>query len=111
MLKKKYIQLNISLYIVFIFIIKKFNERFKLYINYRTFNTFIVLNRNASPLIKKILIKFYAIRIYNKFDIIIIFNEIRIKKDHKKRIFFFINYNFYEYIIMLFDLYNAFATF
>ena len=111
MLKKKYTRLSISLYIVFIFIVKKFNKEFKFCINYRALNAFIVFNRNASSLIKKILIKFYITRIYNKFDIIIIFNEIRIKKGHKKRIIFFIKYDFYEYIIMLFDLYNAFVTF
>ena len=111
MLKKKYIRLNTSFYIVFIFIVKKFNKEFKLYINYRAFNAFIVFNRNVSSLIKKTLIKFYATRIYNKFDIIIIFNEIRIKKNYKKRIIFFTRYDFYKYIIMLFDLYNAFATF
>ena len=76
MLNKKYIRLNILFYVVFVFIVKKFNKEFKFYINYRAFNTFIVFNRNASFLIKKILIKFYAIRIYNKFDIIIIFNKI-----------------------------------
>ena len=76
MLKKRYIRLNTSLYIAFIFIIKKLNEKLELYIDYRTFNVFIIFNRNALSLIKKIFIKFYAIRIYNKFDIIIVFNEI-----------------------------------
>ena len=111
MLRKKYIRLNTLFYIAFIFIVKKLNKEFKLYVNYRTFNALIIFNRNASLLIKKILIKFYAIRIYNKFDIIIIFNEIRIKKDYKKRIAFLIKYDFYKYIIMLFDLYNVFITF
>ena len=76
MLKKKYIRSSTLFYIAFIFIIKKFNKRFKLYINYQIFNIFIIFSRNALFLIKKILIKFYTIQIYNKFDIIIIFNEI-----------------------------------
>ena len=111
MLKKKYIRLNTLFYIVFIFIVKKFNKGFKLYVNYRAFNVFIVFNRNALFLIKIFLIKFYAIRIYNKFDIIIIFNEIRVKKDYEKRIFFFTKYDFYKHMIILFDLYNVFVTF
>ena len=111
MLKKKYIRSSISFYVVFIFIIKKFNEGFKLYIDYRALNAFIVFNRNASPLIKETLIKFCIIRIYNKFDIIIIFNEIRVKKDYKERITFFTKYNLYKYMIISFDLYNAFITF
>ena len=84
MLKKGYIRLSTFSYIAFILIIKKSNKEFKLYIDYRVFNALIVFNQNASLLIKKIFIKFYAIRIYNKFDIIIIFNEIRIKKDYLK---------------------------
>ena len=111
MLKKKYIRFNTSLYVILILIIKKSNKGFRLYVDYRAFNTFIVFNRNAPSLIKKTLIKFCVIRIYSKFDIIIAFNKIRIKKDHKKRIVFFIRYNFYEYIIMSFDLYNVFITF
>ena len=111
MLKKEYIRLNISSYIAFIFIVKKPDEKLKLYVDYRAFNVFIVFNHNASPLIKKTLIKFYTIRIYNKFDIIIAFNEIRIKKNYEKKITFFIKYDFYEYIMMFFDLCNIFATF
>ena len=111
MLRKKYIRFNISLYIVFVLIVKKLNEKLKLYIDYQALNVFIVFNRNASSLIKKTFIKLYAARIYNKFDIIIIFNEIRIKEKHKKKIIFFIKYDFYKYMIMLFNLYNAFITF
>ena len=33
------------------------------------------------------------------------------KKDYKKRIIFFMKYDFYKYMIMLFNLYNAFITF
>ena len=86
---------------------KKLDKKLKIYINYRIFNAFISFNRNISPLIKKTLFKFYIIKIYNKFDIIIIFNEIRVKKDYKKKIIFFIKYKFYKYLVILFNLYNA----
>ena len=69
MLKKGYIRSNILFCIVFILIVKKSNKEFKFYIKYRIFNAFIVLNQNVSSLIKTTLIKFYRIRIYNKFDI------------------------------------------
>ena len=55
---------------------KNFDKELRFYINYKKFNIFIILNQNALLLIKKILIKFYVIKIYNKFDIIITFNEI-----------------------------------
>ena len=90
---------------------KKPDEKLRFYIDYKIFNIFIIFNRNALSLIKKILIKFYAIKIYNKFDIIIVFNEIRVKKNHEKKIVFLIKYNFYKYIIIFFGLYNASTIF
>ena len=111
MLEKEYIRSNILFYIVFILIVKKSDSGLRFYINYRTLNALIIFNKNASLLIKKTLANLCATRIYNKFDIIIIFNEIRIKNNYEKRIAFFIKYNLYEYIIMSFELYNAFAIF
>ena len=111
MLKKKYIKFNSLSYITFMLIVKKSDKEFRIYINYRVFNAFIILNRNASLLIKKTFAKLYAIKIYNKFDIIIIFNKIRIKKNHEKKIAFFIKYNLYKYMMMPFELCNALIIF
>ena len=111
MLKKRYIKLNSLSYIAFILIIKKFNKEFRIYVNYRAFNALIIFNRNALSLIKKTFTKLCATKIYNKFDIIIIFNKIKIKKGHEEKIAFLIKYNFYEYIIMFFELCNALITF
>ena len=110
-LKKKYIRFNTSFYVISILIIKKFDKRFRFYVDYQALNVFIVFNQNAFSLIKETFIKFYAIRIYNKFDIIVVFNKIRIKKDYKKKITFLIKYDLYEYIIIFFNLCNALATF
>ena len=109
-LGKKYIKLNTLFYIIFILIIKKSNNKLRFYINYRALNAFIILNKNILLLIKKILANLYATRIYNKFDIITIFNEIRIKNNYKKKIFL-IKYDLYKYIIIFFKLYNALAIF
>ena len=108
---KEYIKSSIFSYAVSIFIVKKFNKEFRIYIDYRILNFLIIKNRNALLLIKKTLIKLYAIKIFNKFNIIIIFNEIRIKKENEKKITFFTRYNLFEYIIILFELYNAFNIF
>ena len=62
MLKKSYIRLNISLYIVFIFIVKKFDDDLRIYVNYRALNVLIIRNRNILSLIKDILIKLYIIK-------------------------------------------------
>ena len=92
MLNKKYIKSSTFSYVAFIFIVKKLNKDFWIYIDYCVFNLLIIKNYNALFLIKKTLIKLYIIKIFNKFDIIITFNEIRIKeKDVKKnRLFYMI---------------------
>ena len=111
MFNKRYIKSNIFFYVTSIFIVKKLNEEFRIYIDYRAFNVLTIKNRNASLLIKKTLIKLYIIKIFNKFDIIAIFNEIRIKKENVKKIVFLTRYNLFEYVIISFELYNASSTF
>ena len=111
MLDKNYIKFNISLYAIFILIVKKFNKKLRLYVDYRALNAFIIFNRNISSLIKKTLIKLCAIKIYNKFNIIMIFNEIRVRENYKKKTTFFIKFDLYDYMIMLFNLCNFSITF
>ena len=110
-LNKNYIKFNIFSYVISILIVKKLNKKLKIYINYKIFNALIIFNRNISSLIKETLFKLYTIKIYNKFNIIATFNEIRIKKSYKKKIVFLIKYKLYEYFIILFDFYNAPTTF
>ena len=87
---KKYIKSSTFFYVTSIFIVKKSNKEFRICIDYRVLNFLIIKNRNAFLLIKEILIKLCAAKIFNKFNIIIIFNEIRIKKKDKEKITFFI---------------------
>ena len=110
-LEKEYIRLNTSLYVVLILIIKKSNKELRICINYRALNALTIKNRNVSSLIKEIIIKLCAIKIFIKFDIIAIFNEIRIKEDNKERIIFFTRYELFKYIVILFKLYNASSIF
>ena len=78
MLNKEYIKSSIFSYVISIFIVKKSNKDFRIYINYRVFKLLTIKNRNAFFLIKKTLIKLCIVKIFNKFNIITIFNEIRI---------------------------------
>ena len=61
MLKKKYIKSNILFYIIFILIVKKSNKGLRFYINYQILNAFIIFNKKALLLIKKILANLYTI--------------------------------------------------
>ena len=111
MLSKNYIRSSTSFYAASILIIKKSNKRLRVYIDYRALNALIVFNKNALSLIKKTLIKLYVVKIYSKFDIIVAFNEIRIKKEEKHKTIFLTRYNLFEYNVMSFELYNALVTF
>ena len=75
---KEYIRPNILPYVIPVLIIKKPDNSLKIYINYKVLNFLIIKNRNTLLLIRKTLSRLYKIRVYLKFDIIIIFNKIRI---------------------------------
>ena len=111
MLGKDYIRPSTSPYVVSILIIKKSNKRLRVYINYRALNALTVSNRNAPSLIKKTLTKLCAAKIYSKFDIIVAFNEIRMKKEEEHKTTFLTRYDLFEYNVMPFELYNASVTF
>ena len=84
-LNKKFIKFNFFEYVASILIIKKLKNNLKICNNYKIFNALTIKNKNVFFLIKKTLIKLYLTKIYNKFDIIIAFNEMRIKKNEKKK--------------------------
>ena len=76
MLKKKFIKHNNSKYIIFVFIVKKLKKKLWVYVNYHVFNAFTLKNHNVLSFIKNTLTYFYHAKIYNKFNIIIIFKLI-----------------------------------
>lgn len=51
------------------------------------------------------------IKRYIKFDIIVVYNKVKIKKQYEEKITFLIKYNLFEYIMMFFELCNALNTF
>ena len=110
-LNKKYIKFNTLKYVVLMLIMKKLNNKLRMCVNYKALNKLIIKNRNAFFLIKNTLIKLCFVKYFNKFDIIAIFNEIRMRYNDKKKTTFFIKYDFFEYVVMLFELCNAFEIF
>ena len=106
MLEKKFIRYSKSDYILSVLIVKKSEENLCIYINYQALNTFTIKNRNVSPLIKNTFARLCAAKIYTKFDIIAVFNKVRIYRDNKYKIVFITRYNLFEYIVILFDLCN-----
>ena len=80
MLSKNFIRFSYFDYFFSVLIVKKSENEFKICVDYRILNIFTIKNRNTSSLIREILIRLCAAKIYIKFDIIATFNEIRIKK-------------------------------
>ena len=111
MLDKNYIRLSISLYAALVLIVKKSNEELRSYINYRALNALTIKNRNILSLIREIIVRLYAIRIFIKFDIIIAFNEIKIKVEEEEKTTFLTYYKLFKYIIIPFELYNISRVF
>ena len=111
MLDKKYIKFNTLKYVVSMLIIKKLNNELRVCVNYKILNKLIIKNQNALFLIKNTLTKLCFVKYFNKFDIIAIFNEIRMRHSDKKKTAFLIKYNLFEYVVMLFELCNAFEIF
>jgi len=79
----------------------------RIYVNYKALNTFIIKNRNILLLIKEILQQLCKIKFYNKFNIIAIFNKIRMRSSNKHKTIFIICYNLFKYVVILFELYNV----
>ena len=76
MLRKGYIRPSTFLYIALVLIIKKPDRGLRIYIDYYILNTLIIKNRNASLFIREIIVKLYSAKIFIKFNIITIFNEV-----------------------------------
>jgi len=111
MLEKKIIRRNQLDYVLLVLIIKKSKKDIRIYINYRVLNVLIIKNRNILLFIRNILVRLCIAKFYIKFDIIAIFNKIRMHKSNKHKIAFIIRYNLFEYVIIFFKLYNVLDIF
>lgn len=106
MFDKSFIKSNSFEYATSILIIQKLENNLKICVDYKILNVLIIKNKNAFSLMKKTLIKLCSIKMYSKFDIIIAFNEIRIKKENEKKTTFSTRYELFEYVIISFELFN-----
>ena len=103
-LVKKFIRLNYSFVVLFVFFIRKLNEDLHLCVNYRIFNVIIIKNRYSLSLIQETISRIYKIEIFIIFNIIIVFNKLRMIKGGKWKTVFKTRYDLYEFFIINFDL-------
>ena len=111
MMNKNFIRYNYFDYAFSILIVKKSNEDFRVCVNYRFLNALIIKKKNVLSLIKNILTRLCFAKIYIKFDIVVIFNEIKVRKDDQDKIVLIIRYELFEYVVILFELCNVLEIF
>ena len=111
MLKRGHIRPSSSQYAAPLLIVKKPEGGLRVCTDYRELNALTIKDRNAPPLIRETLTRLCRAKFYTKLDIILAFNEVRIKEGHEHKTAFITRYGLYEYLVMPFGLCNAPGTF
>ena len=110
-LMKKWIKHFINSAKASIFFVLKKNRDLYLCIDYCAFNKIIIKNRHALSLINEILNCMIKAQKFLKIDLKDVYHCLHIKEDHEWKMTFHTWYSHFKYMIMLFELSNASATF
>jgi hypothetical protein len=110
-LGKGFIQASSSPTAAPVLVVRKPGGGLRVCINYRALNELTIKNRYPIPLITNTLAKLSQAKVFIKLDIIAVFNQIRMKEGKEWLTTFNTRYGQFEYLIMLFSLYNAPGTF
>lgn len=108
---KNFIKINYFQIASFVLFVKKSEKNLRFYIDYRNLNIIMIKNRYLLFFISEILNRFSRVKCFIKLNIILTFNRFRIRENDESFIIFRIRFEFFEYFVMLFDLYNEFASF
>ena len=104
----RYLIIDINVFVLFMF---KSNNEFRLCVNYKNFNAITLKNKFFLFFIEKTFDRFVDAKHFTKFNFKNVYHKIRIKIKNKWKIVFQTRYEFFEYVVMLFELINAFAIF
>ncbi len=110
-MKKNFIIKFLSFAKIFILFVKKTNDKFCLYVNYKKLNEIIIKNRYLLFFINENLNKLFEAKIFIKLNVINVFYRIRIRKENEWKMTFKCRFNHYQYRIMFFELTNSLITF
>ncbi len=110
-LAKEWIKHFISLVDVFILFILKKNDNLHLCINYWNLNKIIVKNHHSLSLISETLDRFSKIKQFIKLNLKNVYHHFRIQHEDEWKMIFNIHYDHFKYMIMSFNLINAFIIF
>ena len=110
-LGKGFIWPSLSAAVAPVLLVRKPGEKLHFCANYCTLNAVTIKNRYSIPLINETLGKLANAVRFTKLDIIAAFNQMRIKEDQEWMTAFNARHSQFEYLVMLFGLYNIPETF
>ncbi len=105
-LSKDFIQVNHFHMIASVLFVKKLKEEFHFCVNYQDLNIITVKNWYSLSLISETLNCLSRAKIFIKLNIISAFNRLWIKEEDEAFIIFCTWFELFEYLVILFDLYN-----
>ena len=109
MFKKNFIHFNHFSIVSFVLFVKKLKNELRFCVDYRNLNVITIKNWYSIFLIREILHCLIKVKVYIKFNIIVVYNALRMILEEEWKIVFRTRYDFYEYLVMLFNLVNAFS--
>ena len=110
-LSKGFIRVSSSSVTSLVIFVKKPEDKLHLCVNYCDLNNLTVKNQYSLPLIWETLNLMISSVIFTKLDIIAAFNKLRIAEGEKWKNAMQICYDLFEYLIMLFELYEVSSFF
>ncbi len=110
-LSKDFIQVSYFQMIISVLFIKKLKEELCFCVNYQDLNIITVMNQYSLSLISETLNHLSWAKIFIKLNIISAFNQLWIKEENEAFIIFYIWFELFKYLVMLFDLYNKSVLF
>jgi hypothetical protein len=94
-----------------LFVLKAYGHGLHLCIDYHELNRVTVLNRYPLPLMNEFRDRVQGSTVFTKIDVKSGYNLVKIKEGEKWKTVFRTRYRHFEYLVMLFGLANALATF
>src|SRR5438132_14195086 len=90
-----------------LFVPKSGGRGLRLYVNYRGLNKITIRNRYPLSLIDELRDRMTGLKRFTKLDLMIAYNNIRIKKEDEYKIVFRTRYGYFKWNVMSLGLYNA----